>query len=262
MRQKRCEADLCSTNYGRASSAAWCWWRAASADRTRHRHSVSGGMGGFGRPMIGGPIWRHHRLRAAADMLGPTARPVAAGRHGILRSSGAAGASVAAYWVAASLAAATCRRRCPRELPAAAITAAARRGRARQFAFVPDEIVTFFCAGHDAAKPSLNSPSGQDLAHLEAPKLPADPAPALYRCASARPQCAERRASALGNENTRRTVQPNYLFALAGDQRQGRTTRPRSAPAAGDDPPQYVLRAVATNAQAHQIATGQMSQSR
>jgi hypothetical protein len=216
-------------------------------------HSASafgfGRMGGFGRPMIGGPIWRHPPPPRGGRYVGPPpgrrgwpARhpPIVGGGGGVGR--GILGGGIVGGGIVGGAAA-----------RAAGGGnngggAAAAQGNSP---FVPDEIVTSFAPG-TTPQAIAQFAQRQDLAQLEAQSFPLI-GTSLYRWRIGGGRSVPSVVQALGNENIVATVQPNYLFALQGD--NAKADNAKSAPAAGDAA-QYVL-AELQIAQAHQIATGE-----
>ncbi len=210
-------------------------------------HSASafgfGRMGGFGRPMMGGPIWRRPPPPRGGRFVGPPP-PGRRGwptRHAPIVGGGAVGGGVVGGGIVGG---------------AAARAAgggnnggggAAAQGNAP---FVPDEIVTSFAPG---TTPQAIAQFAQrtNLAQLESQSFPLI-GTSLYRWRIGGGRSVPSVVQALGSENIVATVQPNYLFALQED---GAKDSAKSAPAAAGDAAQYVL-AELQIAQAHQIATG------
>ena len=207
-------------------------------------HSASafgfGRMGGFGRPMMGGPIWRRPPPPRGGRFVGPPPP----GRRGwpprhppIVGGGGAVGGGIVGGGIVGG---------------AAARAAgggnnggggAAAQGNAP---FVPDEIVTSFAPG---TTPQAIAQFAQrsNLVQLESQSFPLI-GTSLYRWRIGGGRSVASVVQALGAENIVATVQPNYLFAL---QQQAAA----AAPAGAGDAAQYVL-AELQIAQAHQIATG------
>ena len=182
-------------------------------------HSASafgfGRMGGFGRPMMGGPIWRRPPPPRGGRFVGP---PPPGRRGWPTRHPPIVGGGGAAPLVAASLAAALSAV-LRRGLPAAAITAAAAAAAQGNSPFVPDEIVTSFAPG---TTPQAIAQFAQrtNLAQLESQSFPLI-GTSLYRWRIGGGRSVPSVVQALGTENIVATVQPNYLFALQEDNAKG-----------------------------------------
>jgi hypothetical protein len=212
-------------------------------------HSASafgfGRMGGFGRPMMGGPTWRHPPPPRGGRYVGPPP-----GRRGwptrhppIVEGGGGGGRGVVGGGIVGGGLVGG----------AAARAAGGNNGGGAAAApgsppFVPDEIVTSFAPG-TTPQAIAQFAQRQDLAQLEAQSFPLIGA-SLYRWRIGGGRSVASVVQALGSENIVATVQPNYLFALQED-----NTKAAPAGAAGDVA-QYVL-AELQIAQAHQIATGE-----
>jgi subtilisin family serine protease len=210
-------------------------------------HSASafgfGRMGGFGRPMMGGPVWRRSPPLRGGRFAGPPL-PGRRGwptRHAPIGGGGAVGGGIVGGGIVGG---------------AAARAAgggnnggggAAAQGNAP---FVPDEIVTSFAPG---TTPQAIAQFAQrtNLAQLESQSFPLI-GTSLYRWRIGGGRSVPSVVQALGAENIVATVQPNYLFALQED---GAKDSAKAAPATAGDAAQYVL-AELQIAQAHQIATG------
>jgi|HubBroStandDraft_2_1064218.scaffolds.fasta_scaffold39143_1 subtilisin family serine protease len=209
-------------------------------------HSASafgfGRMGGFGRPMMGGPVWRRSPPLRGGRFAGPPL-PGRRGwptRHAPIGGGGAVGGGIVGGGIVGG---------------AAARAAgggnnggggAAAQGNAP---FVPDEIVTSFAPG---TTPQAIAQFAQrtNLAQLESQSFPLI-GTSLYRWRIGGGRSVPSVVQALGAENIVATVQPNYLFALQEDNAKAAAV----APAGAGDAAQYVL-AELQIAQAHQIATG------
>ncbi|MFZ3310400.1 MAG: S8 family serine peptidase, partial [Xanthobacteraceae bacterium] len=188
-------------------------------------------MGGFGRPVMGPPLWRRLPPPRGGRFVGRTP-----GRHGwpphhppIVGGGGIAGGGM--------------------------VGGAAVRGGGNNSGgvatpnnppFVPDEIVTSFAAG--------TTPQGiaqfarrYDLTQLETQGFPLI-ATSLYRWRIGDGRSVASVVQALGSENIVASVQPNYLFTL---QQQAATAHS----AAPNDAAQYVLTELQIE-QAHLVATG------
>ncbi len=148
----------------RPSSAAWCCWLAASADRIRHRHSAFGRMGGFGRPMMGGPMWRRPPPPRGGRFVGP--RPPGAARLAAAASSDVGGGAVGGGIVGGGIVGGAAARAAGGGNNGGG--GAAAQGNAP---FVPDEIVTSFAPG---TTPQAIAQFAQrtNLAQLESQSFP------------------------------------------------------------------------------------------
>ena len=169
-------------------------------------------MGGFGRPMMGGPIWRRPPPLRGGRFAGPPP-PGRRGwptRHPPIVGGGAVGGGIVGGGIVGG---------------AAARAAgggnnggggAAAQGNAP---FVPDEIVTSFAPG---TTPQAIAQFAQrhDLAQLESQSFPLI-GTSLYRWRIGGGRSVPSVVQALGAENIVATVQPNYLFALQEDHGQG-----------------------------------------
>ena len=216
-------------------------------------HSASafgfGRMGGFGRPMMGGPIWR--RPPPPPLRGGKFAGPPPPGRRGWptrhppIVGGGAVGGGIVGGGIVGGAAA-----------RAAGGGNNGGGGAAAQgnSPFVPDEIVTSFAPG---TTPQTIAQFAQrhDLAQLESQNFPLI-GTSLYRWRIGGGRSVPSVVQALGSENIVATVQPNYLFALQEDNAKEENAKAAAAaPAGAGDAAQYVL-AELQIAQAHQIATG------
>jgi subtilisin family serine protease len=210
-----------------------------------------GRMGGFGRPMMGGPIWRRPPPPRGGRFAGPPP-PGRRGwptRHPPIVGGGAVGGGIVGGGIAGGAAA---RAAGGGNNGGAAATA---QGNAP---FVPDEIVTSFAPG---TTPQAIAQFAQrtNLAQLESQSFPLI-GTSLYRWRIGGGRSVPSVVQALGAENIVATVQPNYLFALQEDGakdnvKDNAKDNAKSAPAGAGDAAQYVL-AELQIAQAHRIATG------
>ena len=184
-------------------------------------HSASafgfGRMGGFGRPMMGGPIWRRPPPPRGGRFVGPPPP----GRRGwptrhppIVGGGGAVGGGIVGGGIVGGAAA-----------RAAGGGnngggAAAAQGNSP---FVPDEIVTSFAPG---TTPQAIAQFAQrsNLAQLESQSFPLI-GTSLYRWRIGGGRSVASVVQALGAENIVATVQPNYLFALQTASRSCRSRR-------------------------------------
>ena len=201
-----------------------------------------GRMGGFGRPMMGGPIWRRPPPPRGGRFVGPPGRRGWPLRHPPIVGGGAIGGGIVGGGVVGGAAA-----------RAAGGGNGGGGGATAQgnSPFVPDEIVTSFAPG-TTPQAIAQFAQRQDLAQLEAQSFPLI-GTSLYRWRIGGGRNVPSVVQALDNENIVATVQPNYLFALQED--NAKEENAKTAPAAAGDAAQYVLAELQIT-QAHQLATG------
>ncbi len=208
-------------------------------------HSASafgfGRMGGFGRPMMGGPIWRRPPPppRGGRYVGPPPGRRGWPPRHPPIVGGG--GGAVGGGIVGGGIVGGAAARAAGGGTGGGG--AAPAQGNPP---FVPDEIVVSFAPG---TTPQAIAQFAQryNLAQLEARGFPLI-GTSLYRWRIGGGRSVASVVQALGSENIVATVQPNYLFAL-------QENSAKATPATAGDAAQYVL-AELQIAQAHQIATG------
>ncbi len=200
-------------------------------------------MGGFGRPMMGGPIWRRPLPPRGGRYVGPP--PGRRGwptRHPPIVGGGAVGGGIIGGGIVGG---------------AAARAAGGGNGGGGAAPpqgnppFVPDEIVTSFAPG-TTAQVIAQFAQRQNLAQLELQSFPLI-GTSLYRWRIGGGRSVPSVVQALSSENIVATVQPNYLFALQEDNAKENNAKP--APVAAGDAAQYVLAELQIE-EAHRIATG------